>query len=144
MSHTGTGALDTGRFHLQKFGLLHAPAHSSPPTAPQQQLLPTEVKCLDHSDLLFFLFFSASYAAEFQCVQCHNPISMKILVASEGFKISKTSKTHFLLYIPVGITWEIIIWPYIYTYIYIHLYPIILYSKQLPWGTRNHIKMHAN
>lgn len=30
------------------------------------------------------------------------------------------------------------IWPYIY------LHPITLYSKQLPLGTKEHIKMYAN
>lgn len=108
------------------------PAHSHHPLPPTAAS-PTEAKGSDQSDLVFFPLFLCFICCWLPV--CHILILMKILVTSEGFKISKT---HFLLHIPAGIAWKIIIWPYIY------LYPIILYSKQLPWGRRNHIKMHAN
>lgn len=108
------------------------PAHSHHPLPPTAAS-PTEAKGSDQSDLVFFPLFLCFICCWLPV--CHILILMKILVTSEGFKISKT---HFLLHIPAGIAWKIIIWSYIY------LYPIILYSKQLPWGRRNHIKMHAN
>lgn len=121
-SHTGRRGLETQRLHFQRFELFHAPAQKSPSIAPQQQLLPTGAKGSDQPDLVTFLSFSASHSAQFPCVQCHIPISMKILVTSEGFKISKT---HFLLHIPAEITWKIIIWPYIHIYICIPSYYIL-------------------